>query len=424
MRIRSYIQKLLFIFCIVSPHILFASPFVYVTNNSTVSVIDAATNMVIATIVTGTISYNGIAVSTDNRTVYVSCFNNTIKRIDVATNTLLTPDITLPLRPRSLAVHPDGKYLYATAKDGYVYKINLMTNMLETTISGFNQPYEIAIAPDGLTAYISDSEAGGQVVPINLTTNTLGTPVSVQGSLWISIDSIGKYAYVSRSLLSNVIQLDLTTPLAPTITNTIPITSLTSYGNAISPNNATLYASGANSNNLTPIDITNPLIPVVAYSVDTETLPAGIAITKDGQYIYVANDTSESVSVFDVSNPLAPYLVNTIEVGDGAFGIAIAYEPPYDYPTPTPPSQVRGAIRNNIFLDKTEFVLQITWNPSTSDDVVSYNMYNGDTIIANILATDPLSFCTLTCCNSDDTYFITAVDSDGNESEKTPVIIQ
>src|SRR6516162_6744504 len=81
----------------------------YITNqaSSTVSVIDTATDTVIATIPVGLVPV-GVAVSPDGSKVYVTnALSNTVSVIDTATNTV---SATIPVGISSLgvAVNPDG----------------------------------------------------------------------------------------------------------------------------------------------------------------------------------------------------------------------------------------------------------------------------------------------------------------------------
>ena len=89
----------------------------YITNgsfsNNDVSVIDTATNTVIATIPVGSTPY-GVAVTPDGSKVYVTNFgSNTVSVIDGATNTVIA---TIPIAnsPGGVAVTPDGSKVYVT----------------------------------------------------------------------------------------------------------------------------------------------------------------------------------------------------------------------------------------------------------------------------------------------------------------------
>src|SRR5215470_12722521 len=87
----------------------------YITNqnSNTVSVIDTATDMVIATIPVG-LSPFGVAVSPDGTKVYATSSDvNTVSVIDTATNIVIA---TIPggIFPFGVAVTPDGSKVYVT----------------------------------------------------------------------------------------------------------------------------------------------------------------------------------------------------------------------------------------------------------------------------------------------------------------------
>ena len=93
-----------------------AAPFLYVTNfdtAGTVSVIDTATNTVVATVAVGSLP-TGVAVTPDGTHVYVANSNdNTVSVIRTATNTVVK---TIPVGtfPDYVAVTPDGTKVYVT----------------------------------------------------------------------------------------------------------------------------------------------------------------------------------------------------------------------------------------------------------------------------------------------------------------------
>src|SRR5207302_8897349 len=95
-----------------------AAPFAYIPNASgnNVSVIDTATNAIVATVGVGDRPY-GAAVSPDGSRVYVANFaGQSISVIDAATNTV-TATVALPALgdpPPGRAVAPDGARVYGT----------------------------------------------------------------------------------------------------------------------------------------------------------------------------------------------------------------------------------------------------------------------------------------------------------------------
>ena len=90
-----------------------AQPFAYISNtgSNTVSVIDTATNLVVATVPVGSQPF-GVAVNPASTRVYVTNReSNTVSVIDTATNTVRA---TIPVStgPLGVALNPDGTRAY------------------------------------------------------------------------------------------------------------------------------------------------------------------------------------------------------------------------------------------------------------------------------------------------------------------------
>ena len=87
-----------------------AAPFAYVANSdsNTVSVIDTATNKVVATVGVG-VNPSGVAVTPDGTHAYVANNgSNNVSVIDTASNTVVAT-VPVGVGPDGVAVTPDGK---------------------------------------------------------------------------------------------------------------------------------------------------------------------------------------------------------------------------------------------------------------------------------------------------------------------------
>jgi YVTN family beta-propeller protein len=99
--------------------------------------------------------------------------------VDLATDTV-GPTIIVGNQPFGLAITPDGTTLYdANFVGGSVSVIDVATNTVTDTISGggLRTPSAVAITPDGTTAYVADFNANA-VFPIDVATNTIGMPLT------------------------------------------------------------------------------------------------------------------------------------------------------------------------------------------------------------------------------------------------------
>lgn len=234
---------------------------VYVTNHgsSSVSVVDTATNAVVATVPVGPGPY-GIAVTPDGKHAYVADNgSNNVKVIDTATNTV-TATIPVGAQPYGLAVTPDGKTAYVSNQGAStVTPIDTATNTAGTPIPVGGAPRQIAITPDGSTAYVANMSSAS-VTPINTATNTTGTsiPVPCSGPDAAAIDPANSTLYVTcfGAPGINPASYGAVVPIN-TVTNQpgTPIqVSAHPQGIAADPAGSTIYATDAFQSAVTPIN--------------------------------------------------------------------------------------------------------------------------------------------------------------------------
>jgi YVTN family beta-propeller protein len=125
---------------------------VFTSNFNTVSVIDTATNTVIATIPAGGFVLTGVAVTPDGSKVYVANSGggngNTVSVIDTATN-MVTTTIPVGSDPIGVAVTPDGSTVYVANSGGgngnTVSVIDTATNIVTTTIPVGRAPFALGV---------------------------------------------------------------------------------------------------------------------------------------------------------------------------------------------------------------------------------------------------------------------------------------
>lgn len=181
---------------------------VYVVNGKNVSVIDTASNTVIATVAMGATAYAnpyGIAVNPAGTRVYVTnSSESTVSVIDTATNTVITNVRVGPVftgysgppaaGPQGVAVNPNGNEVYvANSGNDTVAVIDTATNEVTSTVPvaqaggtalGLGgrprRPFFIAVNPAGTLVYVANS-ATSTVTTIDAanpcgggTTETLG----------------------------------------------------------------------------------------------------------------------------------------------------------------------------------------------------------------------------------------------------------
>ena len=117
----------------------------YVTNNNSnnVSVIDTATNTVVATVAVGTQPF-GVAVNPAGTRAYVTNNNsNNVSVIDTATNTVIAT-VAVGNNPNGVAVNPAGTRVYVTNYfSDNVSVIDTATNTVIATVAVGTHPFSL-----------------------------------------------------------------------------------------------------------------------------------------------------------------------------------------------------------------------------------------------------------------------------------------
>jgi YVTN family beta-propeller protein len=317
-----------------------AAPFAYVANSgsNTVSVIDTATNKVVATVPVGT-NPAGVAVTPDGTKVYVANENdNTVSVIRTATNTVVR---TVPVgtAPVGVAVSPDGTKVYvANFKSNNVSVIARPGNTVVATIPVGSGPSGVAVTLDGAHVYVTET---GDVSVIATATNTVVATVSlVRGHFFVAqgvaVSPDGKNAYVAYYTLECLVffSTELSTQcrfawlgtlaVIATASNTVVSsvsldTAFTRFappqGVAVTPDGTHVYVTKYLFGSVWII-ASNSVVARVTVGSN----PLLVAFTPDGAHAYVANNGSNNVSVIATSTNS---VVATVPVGANPRGVGI-----------------------------------------------------------------------------------------------------
>lgn len=314
-----------------------AQPYAYIANlgSDTVSVVDAATQNVVATIAVGS-NPDGVAVTPDGARVYVANFlSDTVSVIDAGTNTV-TATIDVGSGPVGVAVTPDGTLAYVTDRGANtVSVISVATHALVTTIPVGAGPNAVAITPDGAFAYVTNSftNSPGTVSVIDLHTNTVTTTVDVYRTPnRVAITPDGRFAYVANFRSWNIAVIDTS---SNTLTATIPSLGRPS-GVAVNPNGASVYVVTLGGT----VEVIDSATNTISNLISVGESPYGIATTRNGGVSYVANFAAGTLSAVDLGDEVS---TATVAVGSKPFAVAVncvgsgCSEPPYTpRPTRTP----------------------------------------------------------------------------------------
>ncbi|WP_165371503.1 hypothetical protein [Pseudolysobacter antarcticus] len=311
-----------------------AAPFAYVTNrtDATVSVIDIATNTVVATVPVGANPYSA-TVSHDNARIYVANFSdNSISIIDAISNTVTTTLTNFCTNPAWVTITPDGSEAWVSCfNGGIVQRLNLASNTVTGTVSGMSRPLGIAFKHDGSRAYIV-CNSGFTLRVIDTATNTqVGSIGTGFNAIDVSIDPTDHYAYVVANGDNRIDILDLTGQASPNYY------SLPSPPVALTLNSAgTRIYTTTNSGNVYNVNVATFALTPIGVGAG----PYGLDLTGDGSRLYVTNAYAGTVSAVDVASNT---VIATIPVGGGpqTFGHFVAKGPP---PATSLPSAPRNLI--------------------------------------------------------------------------------
>jgi YVTN family beta-propeller protein len=266
--------------------------------DNTVSVIDTASNKVVATIPVGRFP-DGVATTPDGTHAYVTNkFDATVSVIDTTSNKVV---VTIPVgaNPSGVATTPDGTHAYVTNSDfRSVSVIDTASNTVVDTILVGVFPTGVATTPDGSHPPERDDR---RHQPLAYVTNQVDNTVSV-------IETAGN-----------------------TVVATIPVGD-NPNGVAITPDGTRAYVTNLGTVNelATTVSVIDTANNTVVATIPAGKLPSGVAITPDGTHAYVTNTIDSTVSVIDTASNT---MVATIPVGLGSFGVAITSDGtrPYEH---------------------------------------------------------------------------------------------
>jgi predicted alpha-1,2-mannosidase len=276
----------------------------YADNYSTASVSplyqavlqDGTTTLVPATPIPVQANPDGIAMSPDGSTVYVTCQGadaNSVVPINTATNTAGTP-IPVGQVPLGIAVSPNGKDAYvADYGSDNVDVIDLSSGTVVATIPVGSEPYGVAVTPDGSTVYVSNY-GDDTVTPIDTATLAAGTPIPV-GSEPRSIAVSGTTAYVADQGSNTLTPINTATNAAG---SPIALPGSGPYADAIDTANLTLYVTDVNSASVVPVSLSTNQ---PGTQIPVSSGPQGIAVSGTGNTVYVSSTGQSSITPIEAS---------------------------------------------------------------------------------------------------------------------------
>jgi YVTN family beta-propeller protein len=252
--------------------------------------------------------------------------------LDTQTNQFVGSPIPVGDGPYNIAITPDGKTAYeANGNDESISVIDLQTGqVVGAPIELGADPFVIAISPDGKTAYVTTGDA--EVLILDTQTNQIVGSIPVAGEnvdLWgVAFTPDGKTAYVLDE--TSDVALTIDTQSRQIVGSPIP-TGEEPINVVFTPDGKKAYIVNYESNDVSVID-TAARQNVATIPVGVE--PWGIAITPDGKKAYATNEGDGTVTAIDTQTNQV--IGSPIPVGESPFESAIApdgktlYVPNYD----------------------------------------------------------------------------------------------
>lgn len=313
---------------------------VYVTNENSndISVIDGATNQLVATTPIG-MRPRGIRATADGKTLYVALSGSPAAPPGVDESKLPPPDrskdgigvfdtaarklvrtIKGPSDPEQLGVGPNGKIYVASEDSGQAVILNAADGATLKTIKVGDEPEGVSVTPDGRFVYMT-SEEDAQVAVIDTQTDTVVKFLKVgERPRDTAFSPDGSRGYITGEFGSEVTLVNARTHQVQK-TVKIPGEDILPMGAVVSPDGSRVYVTTGRGGLLVALD--GATLAVVA-QVKVGRRPWGLAMSPDGRFIYTANGPSNDVSVVDTASMT---VVTTVKVGERPWGVAIGPAP-------------------------------------------------------------------------------------------------
>jgi len=324
-------------------------PCVWVTNqrSNSISVMDSATNAVIANVPAGQ-NPQWLAAGPAGTRVYVSTHaesnDGLVTVIDTSTYKIVA-NIPVGKNPTGLVVNPGGTRLYVlNSGDNTMSIIDTGTNaIVGQPVPVGAGPYDVVVSPDGKQLYVS-AESAGAIQVLDAANGRQIGPLIRTGNApaGLALNPAGTRLYFANFVRSTVAVIDLQAgrilTMIPAGAGAIAVTR--------DPTGKNLYVAdfgGGQGNSVSVIDTARN---TVRSRIIVGTSPHALAMNSAGTALYVTNQRSDNVSVVD---PSTNAVVATTPVDASPVGVAVVYAG-----TTTPPpmsSHIASAVNGRPVFD-------------------------------------------------------------------------
>lgn len=302
-----------------------AGTVVYVpdSNADTVSVIDASTNAITATIPVGN-DPTYTAVTPDGSQVFVSnSLGPSVSVISAATDAV-TATIPVNGEPQQVVIDPSGAFAYVVSTNGYVTQIATATDTVTGTVAVGGTPRALAVSPDGTTLYVSNFTSSVSV--INTATLTVSSVIDTgETQSWaIAVTPDGSQVYVAYNHGVNVLESDVAVISTATdqVTARVPVSPVQDSleGMAVAPDGSSVYVTVGDQHEVAVISTATNTVSATITGLEQ---PVGVAVNAAGTTAWVSqlNAGNGSVAVIDTATDT---VTGTIAGFQFPFGLSVS----------------------------------------------------------------------------------------------------
>lgn len=300
-------------------------PYAYIPGNGTsgkVSVLDTASNTASSNpFAVGAIPL-GVAVHPSGIWAYVTNQgDNTVSVIDTATNAVIATVDVAPAGqgPTGVAITPDGSKVYvANYKTDKVSVINALDNTVLRTVSlpAGSKPVGVAVVKktDGTQQVFVANSGTSTVSVINTSTDTVAHVAYTEfGPHGVAAKPDGSKVYVTNSTSNSVTEIDTSNYGSKGIF--LP-PGAKPQGIAVKPDGTEVYVVNNGSGTVSVINTADNTISATITGLGI--LPYSVAFNPAGSLAYVTNSGSGNVSIIDTATRV---VVETANVGGSPYAL-------------------------------------------------------------------------------------------------------
>ncbi|WP_445168097.1 YncE family protein [Mycolicibacterium sp. Dal123E01] len=270
----------------------------------TVSLINTATNKVIATIPVGTQAGGVVFDPTGTRFYAVDPIGNSVVAVSLPANSVGTP-IGVGPNPFMTAIGPVGTpaagKLYVTnfgdsGLGNTVSVVDIATKQVTTVIVGRNGagPFGVAVSPDGTRLWVTNASADAIAIVDTTINKVIKTVPLPSGAVYVAFSPDGHQVYVTNADTTNTVTVINTADYTTAGTITV---GQKPGAIAFSADGSVAYVTNQSDNTVSVINTaTKTSIKTIAVGKN----PLGVAASPDGKYLYVTNVFDSNVMVIPV----------------------------------------------------------------------------------------------------------------------------